>query len=247
MKYDVASHLLPLQGVENARDLGNYPVAGNHITKKEVFFRSDSTSNFTTADIRLMQEKNLGLVVDLRSEMETHRAPSVFTHMDGIRYENVRMLDDLNSGRSSETLPPSMGAVYIHLLDSAKESFARVFRAFSDTIETGKSCLFHCAVGKDRTGTTAMLLLDLVRADDDLIIADYAATYDFMKPVFDKQMAAYKAKGYDVPEYMMRSDASNMETTLAYLRSTYGNAKEYLHECGVLEREIETIVDSFVI
>lgn len=246
MKYDVASHLLPIKGAGNVRDLGGYPLANGRFTKEGVFYRSDTTSGYTAEDIRLFKEKNLGLVVDLRSITEVQRLPSVYYEMPEVQYINVPMLDDLNSGPSSQGLPPSMGAVYIHLLDSARPAFARVFSAFAGTAANGQSCLFHCAVGKDRTGTTAMLLLELAGADDEVIIEDYAATYEFMKPVFDKQMADFKANGYDIPEYMMRSDASNMVETLHHLRTTYGNAEKYLLGCGVDEEKIRIIKEALV-
>lgn len=246
MKLDVASHLLPLTGAINARDLGSYPLSHNHMTRNNVFFRSDSTSNYLEDDISFLSGKNLGLVVDLRSDKEVQRAPSVFSATQNVRYENIPMLDNLNSGPSPDGVPPSLGAIYIHLLDSAQPSFQRVFDAFYETIELQQSCLFHCAVGKDRTGTTAMLLLDLAGASDQVIIQDYAATYDFMKPVFDKQIAEYRAKGYQVPEHMFRSDASNMSEALSHLRNTYGNAKNYLMECGISQTKLDTIVDAFV-
>lgn len=246
MKLDVASHLLPLTGAINARDLGSYPLAQNRMTRNNVFFRSDSTSNFQKDDISYLSGKNLGLVVDLRSAQEVRKAPSVYSAAQNVRYENIPMLDNLNSGPAPDRVLPSLGAIYIHLLDSAQSAFLRVFEAFYETIRIHQSCLFHCAVGKDRTGTTAMLLLDLAGAGDHVIIQDYAATYDFMKPVFDKQLAEYRAKGYQVPEHMFRSDASNISEALSHLRNTYGNAKNYLMKCGISQNKLDTIVDAFV-
>jgi len=247
MNYNPASHLLPLKGALNARDLGNYPVTGLHRTRENVFFRSDSTSKYQKDDIAYLAGKNLGLVVDLRSEKEVVNAPSVFSNMKMIRYENVQMLDDINSGPAADGIPPSLGSIYIHLLNSAKSGFLKVFNAFAETLENKQSCLFHCAVGKDRTGTTAMLLLDLAGASDDVIIQDYSVSYDFMKPVFDNQIAEYRARGYNIPEHMFRSDASNMEEALSHLRNVYGNAKDYLLECGVSQNHIDIITDRFVI
>jgi len=247
MKYDIASHLLPLKGAFNARDLGNYPITGHRQTREDIFFRSDSTSKYLKDDIAFLADKNLGLVVDLRSQQEVINAPSVFADTKSVRYENVQMLDDLNSGPKDGVLPPSMSTIYIHLLDTAKEGFSRIFKAFAETLERRQSCLFHCAVGKDRTGTTAMLLLNLAGASDEVIIQDYAATYGFMKPIFDKQMAEYRARGYNLPEYMFRSDASSMVETLTHFRDVYGNARDYLLDCGVNHKQLDIITDTFVV
>lgn len=40
--------------------------------------------------------------------------------------------------------------------------------------EAGRPLLFFCKAGKDRTGVLAALLLSLLGASDDAIVADYA-------------------------------------------------------------------------
>lgn len=244
MNYDVASHLLPLKGSKNTRDLGNYPTTSG-LTKNHVFYRSDSSSNFTPSDVELLIQNGLELIIDLRSVREAKEAPSPFVNMESVRYENVPMLDGLNSGPSM-VIPASMGEVYIYLLENEKSSFQQIFTAFSETIAKNKACLFHCAVGKDRTGTTAMLLLNLAGARDEVIVADYSATYDFMKEVFEAQMNDFKQHGVDVPEYMFQSNPSDILMVLEFLKKNYGNAQNYLLECGMEENQLDVIRKGFI-
>ena len=65
---------------------------------------------------------------------------------------------------SASGFPSDMGQVYIGLLDHSQNTIKRVFEAMADT---AGCILFHCTAGKDRTGVTAMLLLDLVGAEED--------------------------------------------------------------------------------
>lgn len=246
MKFDISTHLIPTTGTRNTRDLGGYPTKDGKTTKNNVFFRSDSSSLFTAEDISLLAQRNLGLVLDLRADDETTKSPSAYADGKGIRYENVQLIDNINSHFNPAEMPKSMGALYIYFLDRAQKSMTHIFNILSETAAKGQSSLFHCAVGKDRTGTVAMMLLDLAGVPDEVIVEDYAATYNFMKPVFDKQVAEYKAQGIDVPEFTFRSDAQNMIETLDHLHSTYGNAREYLLEAGVLKDNLDNIVNAFI-
>lgn len=246
MKLNIRTHLLPTQGTNNTRDLGGYPTQSGQLTRKNVFFRSDSSSLFTDADRTLLSDLGLGLVVDLRADDEITASPSTYAGSSNIRYENVQLIDNVHTHFNPNEFPPSMGAMYIYLLDHAQNAMARIFTSFADTVNKGQSCLFHCAVGKDRTGTVAMLLLDLADVPRDIIIEDYSATYEFMKEVFDKQLADYHARGLQVPEYAFRSDASSSIETLDHLYNTYGSARNYLMECGLTKEHLDLITSSFV-
>ena len=59
------------------------------------------------------------------------------------------------------------------MLDLYAEYFAEAVNAM---IETPGPVLFHCSLGKDRTGTLAALLLQCLGVSDKDIVADYMLT-----------------------------------------------------------------------
>merc|ERR1712217_961382 len=59
-------------------------------------------------------------------------------------------------------------------LDIGKSSLARAFRTLAQP--GALPALFHCSLGKDRTGLLAMMLLNLAGASDEDIAADFALT-----------------------------------------------------------------------
>ncbi|KAI9006469.1 protein-tyrosine phosphatase-like protein [Hyaloraphidium curvatum] len=86
--------------------------------------------------------------------------------------------------------------------------------------------LFHCSAGKDRTGLTAAILLSLVGASDDYIVADYhrserelASVVDFLESEVQKQ--GLSTEWAHVPEHIMRH-------TLSHIRERYGSLSSYL-------------------
>jgi Protein tyrosine/serine phosphatase len=243
----VSEHLLPLQGTANTRDLGGYPTLDNRVTKQNVFFRSDTSSNFLPEDITFLIEKGLGYVIDLRSNNEVDKQPSKVIDTPSLSYKQISMIGDLSALAAQKGHISSMAVLYQYLLDEAGDSIAEVFHIFAETLATGHSCLFHCAVGKDRTGTIAMLLLKLAGVSDKLIIEDYAITEELMKEVFASQREECTRKNIDVPDFLFSSAPKNMEVTLQHLADTYGTAQDYLLSVGVSQEELQVILDRFVV
>lgn len=97
---------------------------------------------------------------------------------------------------------------------------------------------------KDRTGVTAMLLLDLAGADEDLIVEDYAATALYLNPHLKDQLAMLKKMGIQDPDAVLGSPKSNMIRTLDHLRKTYGSAEKYLRLIGLSGAKIEVLKES---
>ena len=65
---------------------------------------------------------------------------------------------------------------------SIKKSMAQVFHAIAAAPEG--AVLFHCALGKDRTGIVAAMLLSLAEVDRLDIIADYQISNTYLQPMF---------------------------------------------------------------
>lgn len=240
---DIYSHLLPIEGAYNVRDIGNYKTQDGRLTKEGVFFRSDNTAGYTQNDIRFFNEKGLTLVVDLRSADETGRQPSVFADIPGIHYENIQLIDGIHSQFTRDNIPTTMGQLYIQFLETSKQQIGKMFRLFASN--TGPA-LYHCTAGKDRTGVTTMLLLSLAGVSDSIIIEDYAATETFTSHIIEKQKAQLASLGLDVPDFMLHADPQNMEEALAHMRKTYGSAEKYLQTCNVKNNEIQIIKERFL-
>ena len=224
-----------LQGTHNTRELGGYPLKEGRQTKENRFLRSDSLCGITLEDRQLLKHKGLSLVIDLRSQYEQEQSPDPKLSVPHLSFP---LLDQVNSGMSSAGFPSNMGDVYIGLLDHSQDTIRRIFEAMAET----EGCiLFHCSAGKDRTGVTAMLLLDLAGADEDLIIEDYAASAFNLYPHLQDQMEMLQKMGVKDPDALLGSPKSNMIRTLEHLRKMYGTAEKYLRKIGVSDAKIEVL------
>lgn len=245
MNYNLDKHLLPIEGAHNVRDLGGYPTKNGYYTKEQLFFRSDTTNTMTLQDIQLLKSRGVTLVNDLRSEQEAQEKPSVFKNCPGVRYESIPLLDNIHSTFFKKEITdfPPMSELYINLLEDSGDGFARIFHLFA---ENNGASLFHCTAGKDRTGITAMLLLSLANVDDEIIIADYAATEVYMRPVQERILQQLEAAQIQVPVTLFSSDPVSMERTLGHLHAKYDDAWNYLMQNGVAEEELAGIRTRFI-
>lgn len=231
----ITSHPLPLTGAKNVRDLGGYPTE-NGITAKGIFLRADGLHNLTQQDIDFLVEYGVRLVVDLRGSMEIQHYPDPFGTVEQIDYQNVAMLDQMNSSGFSGDMPSSMSELYLSLLENSAADIGCVMALFG-SLREGTS-IFHCSAGKDRTGVIAMLLLSLAGVSDEIIIADYSATENYMSSIFSAQRVAAAEAGFEIPAFMLRSEAEDMRKTLNYLHNHWGNAEIYLHDMAGCSEEL---------
>lgn len=240
------SKALPLAGARNVRDLGGYPFVdeqGNSgETAARVFLRSGALTRLRRRDFDYLAAYGLRRVIDVRSNFELKIWPDPFAKRPypGIDYIHIPMMDQLNSNGFQGLLPESMFAVYRDLLDEGADGFRRACQAF----DAPGCSLFHCRVGKDRTGVIAMLLLEAAGVPDDCIIADYAATERYMGRFLHAQRIGVSLLvRKKVPRCLFEALPVEMERTLAYLREHYGNARRYLIEAAACD---EALVDRLV-
>lgn len=232
-----------VEGAYNIRDLGGYPTKDGKETKMGAFLRADDLTKLTENDITKLKDAGLALEVDLRSVKETEANPSPLKNIDWVDYENVSMLDGMNSGKMEDVMPETMGDVYVWLMDNAKDAFATEMRLF---INTNGLRLFHCTAGKDRTGTTAMLLLKLAGVSDEDILEDYALSEVYSAENIKNQIEMFKKQGMEGFEHMMYSKPENMQKALDHLHTTYGTVENYLHTIGLTEAEIAKLKNLLV-
>lgn len=236
MERIAVSEPIKMDGTHNFRDLGGYPARGGRV-RRGCFYRSDSLSELSQADREWMADRGITCVLDLRSKREMESTPDRLS--PEFDYHAVSMSDRMNEEEDGSQFPDSLSALYIQILNTHKEQFAAVMKTLA--ARAGKPAVFHCAVGKDRTGVTAMLLLLLAGVPEDVILQDYAASAGNMRETFEKQKILLKQAGWTVPDLLFESPAEEMERTIGYLKERWGSAEAYLKDCGVLAQELECL------
>jgi protein-tyrosine phosphatase len=233
--------LIPLEGCLNFRDLGGHTGEGAAKIRYGQIYRSDDLSKLSSADIVRIRTLGISIAVDLRSAEELDRSPNPLRDHPDFVYHHVPLLDSINSVPGSPPQISSLPEMYKSLLPDSGPQFVRIFRIFAEAGERG--VVFHCTAGKDRTGVTAALLLNLCGVARGDIIADYALTYERMRPFFDIVVKKAREAGFHFPEHLLHSDPAFMGEFLDFLQQTYGGAEPYLLGAGLSPRELRSIKD----
>ncbi len=237
-----------LESTPNFRDLGGYSSSfGGHV-KEEALYRSNSLAMLSEDDIKLILEKGIRTVIDLRTDFEIHRGQSRLSGVEGVGYYKISLIDNVHSQDHKtfeKNMPKSMGELYKNLLDNSSQSIVNVFEIILENSDN--AVVFNCTAGKDRTGVIAALILDLLRVGREDIVEDYTITEKLMEPVVAKVKEDYnRATGKTMPDYLFESKQESIEEFLDHLYDNYTNAQEYLIKNGFGKEKIEKFKKTYL-
>ena len=226
---------VPLDGTDNTRDLGGYPVPGGYTAWGRTF-RSDAPMNLSAKDIATLRKLGITTHIDLRTADEVQRWPSAVAKLEGFRYHHVDLCACM------QMLPESEEGVAASYLEMTRqvEPMARIFRIIA-VAEGG--LMFHCAAGKDRTGVVAAILLMLAGARREDLLADYILTAAYMRePV--KKLAETDP---DIPYYVLTPRVEYMESFLDRFLAAHLSARGYLESIGIPAEAIKFITQRLTV
>lgn len=235
MTPDLFARHLPLDGTRNVRDVGGYPAAGGRRTRWRTLLRSDELTRLPDHARRELLGLGIRQVIDLRWPDELERAPNVFRDTDGVRYRSVPLLAD-------DPVPQvGLGGMYRHVFDARAPQLAEIVRAlFADD---GLPVVIGCAAGKDRTGVTIALLLELAGVPLEVIVDDYALSAGF----FAEPRSHIDPADWRHPPLQVDSQPELMAGALVHLQRAHGGARELLLSQGIdgtaLDRLVERLTE----
>lgn len=232
------SRHIKLEKVVNFRDIGGYRTRdGNTVAWRRVF-RSGDLAKMSDSDYNhLADEIALNSVLDLRSDMETKKGICPLTKA-GITYYNIPFMHDGGDREEEDRLFSqfsNMGHFYLHLVQDP-EFGKSVLQALELIAEPDNHPLvFHCAVGKDRTGILAAVLLSVLGVADDDIIEDYSLSGPYMDELLvrEEDNPEFVKAIERLPEYFWKAAPESMTLFLSTLQREYGSVEDYLNAQGI--------------
>jgi len=90
--------------------------------------------------------------------------------------------------------------------------------------------MFHCSLGKDRTGTMASLVSSIVGMDRATIVSEYAKSEQNLAPV--KEEIVEKLKRFHLEDWLADSPPEVMEDTFKFIDETWGSTEGFFKEIG---------------
>ena len=239
---DTTDRKIHLEIAHNVRHLAGHPTAGGHATTASDLIRSGSLHELTGAGLAAFGELGVKVVVDFRSGMEheMYPTPDLSAHDVTIIEAPVFETDASPGALARQDRYPGHAAIYRDFLSEGGEAYRTLFETIA--MASGP-VLFHCAVGKDRTGVAAALLLELAGVPDEHIIADYALSTEELEPVVEERMERFEEYGISIEtgRMMMAAPPRDMELTLDFIRTRWGSAAGYLGTLGLAPGAIDAV------
>jgi protein-tyrosine phosphatase len=128
-------------------------------------YRSATLHTLTADGARALAKLGLRTVIDLRNPAEVEHWPAQLHELD-VELVNLPLLPQ-DADHTGDPLPE----IYRMIADTAGPVLVTLVRKLLEP--QALPVLVHCAVGKDRTGITVAVLLDLLGVPDEEILADY--------------------------------------------------------------------------
>jgi len=235
---------LVLEGAHNLRDLGGYRTRGGDLTPWRRFLRADSPHRLTAAGIARLEGEGLTTVVDLRTEAELAAMPNPFANRDGITYLHQPVFEELaplNLASIDFDGGDPLLDFYRSALDDRHEALREILIMIAGVPEG--AVMFHCTVGKDRTGIVAALLLGLAEVSPEDIVADYAMTEPLIGALVAEFLAQARLEDRAKHARLLSSPAATMQAALGHIETRYSSAAGYLTYIGVPPGDISALLD----
>jgi protein-tyrosine phosphatase len=233
-------------GMFNLRDLGGLPIEGGGTVRSGWLLRSGELSGLQPAGAAMLAELGLRTVVDLRTLNEIAARPDA---LDGTE-ATVHPIPLL--ALAYHEIPAAQPDRYAYMAEFCAAETARAVKALA--APDALPGLFHCAVGKDRTGVVAAVVLALIGVPDDEIIADFLrsnAALGLPRQPGVRSIAAEKvAEASPVYDMLLAARhavrAEVMVDFLARVRARHGSAADYLRFGGVTDDELASLEAALV-
>ena len=208
---------LNIAGVHNARDLGGLSGTLGTVRRGRVL-RSAALDKLAPEGARALADLGVRTIFDLRTQDERDEAPSRLSHAE-LTAVNLVVVDYLGT---LDDLPGGQMEMYLHIVERSATGIVDLLEQLAQP--NAAPALVHCTAGKDRTGLTIALLLELLGVPRTAIVADYVASNNGL-----------------LGRIRTNVSASLLQDTLAALDERYGSPRGYLEAHGLTEATVAAL------
>jgi protein-tyrosine phosphatase len=235
---------IDLTGCYNFRDLGGYPAAGGSRTRWRRLFRADGLDHLVDADRALVAELGIRAVIDLRTDVEATGADAtpggarLAAELDGTSYHHLPLTDVLPGSEDAPRWDDHrfVSDRYAGMLRDGTSSVVAALDLLA--APGGLPAVFHCSVGKDRTGVLAAVVLGMLGVPDDVIVQDYALSRSAMVRLLRSLRERYPDAGETVDRYepvILSAEPASMAGFIAEIRAAHGSFEGLASDLGAHE------------
>lgn len=248
--------------IDNFRDLGGIELANGKAVRDHMIFRSGELNGLDEQDKSALDKLGIDCIFDLRAPDEVEYKPDYVPQ--GATYYNVPAI---KTRRKMVLKPDSVAKMIPIWLPSAisrgafrlrcKNLYRKfpfnnsAYRSIFQAMDEGKTILFHCTAGKDRTGVASMFILFALGADLQTVKSDYMLSNFYRQAHNDKfvnQFADYKHfdKYRKILPMTGNVELSYFDACYNKIIRKYGTVKNFLlRQYGIDEKRVNNWLKTY--
>lgn len=243
--------LIRFEAAANFRDLGGYPSTLGGEVRLGMLYRAGRLDRMTPADLEQFRRLGIRTVFDLRRDDEREVAPDPMPNIHLCLMSKVQANTPLRD--PATMVDHDHGVEFLRDLYSGllAHATAELGALFTTLAEPGAMpAVFHCAVGKDRTGLVAALLLTWLGVDRELVLDDFEASDGHVAPALRDELLGRMADrgiGPEAAAGILGATRASMQAALAELDMRYGGIERFLREnCAIAPDVLSRLRDQLV-
>jgi protein-tyrosine phosphatase len=250
--YDREIHL---KGTSNTRDIGGYVTGDLGVLRQGQIIRSENLSRLTADDFQKLEEIGVKTVIDLRTNKEHAKEPTVWQGDNPPQFFHFPVGDSNNDWfnaqrkmfkRNRFTEQQALDHMvegYRVIAEEEIESYQKVMDVVLD--ESNWPVLIHCNAGKDRAGIATTLILEALGVDRETIMDEFLLTNEMARTDAKAAFMARESKKLSGAKRSSRSPSASawspivgvrpemLEAYYATVEEKYGSMDAFLAELGV--------------
>ncbi len=258
---------IELEGLNNTRDLGGIRTMDGRCIKKGRLLRSGRLQAASRADEEWIRS-HVSMVIDFRSHQEMVEQPDPV--IPGVAMRHIPIIDSLAAGVTRDAASDEDAFLMLTVdLEGARRYMCRTYEGFitSKSALQGyeafvrllcenreKALLWHCTAGKDRAGLAAVIVLEILGVDREVIKADYLETNICIEQsiselisIFAKHSEVNRPMDEEALRYMFEAREEFLDAAYRKAEECYGSFQSFLRNgLHVEEKEIETIRELYL-
>jgi protein-tyrosine phosphatase len=244
----VSSRIIPMDSVQNLRDMGGYLSSRGKFTRWGMVYRSGEIGRMSEWDTLRLNRLKIKTILDLRSLSEVMASPVSYTKAQVVHIPIESDVNDIVHRIREGKVRKGDGSLfmqdlYLQYIEANCREFAQALRFFLN--EDNYPILFNCSLGKDRVGFLAALLLAALDVPEETILRDYVATNDYV----DLKRYANLVQGLDTDAQealtvILSANETFLNLVFRKIKKEYGSVNQYLsEEMKLTEKQKEKLKD----
>ncbi len=255
--------VIDLEGTSNTRDVGGYQTSDLRVLRWGQIIRSENLSRLTASDFQKLEAIGVKTVIDLRTDREHHKSPTVwqgdnppqFFHFpigdaQNDWFKAQRRLMKKNRFTEEQSLE-HMKEGYRMIAEEGPTSYQKLMELVLD--QSNWPILIHCNAGKDRAGVAVTLILEALGVDRETIMEEFLLTNKISRT---EEKAVLLAKESNKSRRLGRGPSASawfpivgvhpemLEAFYASVDEQYGSMDAFLTELGVNQEARSALIAS---